>query len=104
ATDAGRVDQAKAVAVALELGVYGVARGARRRRHDRALLVEQPVEQRRFADVGPADNRHVDHWERRRPVRFIQRRLARSVFNLRLALSLRPICGGLRTIESLLLG
>ena len=34
ATDAGRVHQAKVVAVALELGVYSIAGGARRRRHD----------------------------------------------------------------------
>ena len=34
ATNSGRVHQAKAVAVALELGIDGVARGARRRRYD----------------------------------------------------------------------
>jgi hypothetical protein len=54
--DAGRVDDAERPPVPLQDGVHGVPRRARHLADDRALLLQQPVEQRRLADVRPADD------------------------------------------------
>src|SRR3712207_8471023 len=43
------------ISVELDACVDRVARGARDRRHDHALLAQQLVEQRRLADVGASD-------------------------------------------------
>ena len=53
--------------------VHRIARGAGDRRDDGALLAGERVEQRRFAHVGPADDRDLDA---RRGRRFFHRRLA----------------------------
>ena len=42
---------------AIEHAEHAMARGLRARRHDGKLLADQRVEQRRLADVGPADER-----------------------------------------------
>ena len=60
APHAGRVDQRVAAAVALERHVDRVARRARLVERDQALLAEQAVDQRRLADVRPADHRDAD--------------------------------------------
>ena len=59
ASDAGGVDDDVSAAVALNLRIDRVARGAGDRRHNGALLLQQPVEQRRLADVWPANDRHA---------------------------------------------
>ena len=57
AAQAGGVDEAQRAVVGLDDGVDRVARRAGHVVHDRALLADEPVEQRRLADVGPADDR-----------------------------------------------
>ena len=59
----GGVDEAQRPVVGLDHGVDGVAGRARHVVHDRALVADEPVEQRRLADVGPARR-----W-RHRPIR-----------------------------------
>jgi hypothetical protein len=56
ATDAGRVDDAELLLVPLQDRVDRVPRGARHLADDHPLFLEQPVDQRRLADVGPADD------------------------------------------------
>ena len=60
APHARRVDQHEAAPVALERHVHGVARRARLVEGDHALLADQPVDQRRLADVRPADHADAD--------------------------------------------
>ena len=57
AAHAGGVDEAQRAVVGLDDGVDGVARGARHVVDDRALVADQPVEQRRLPDVGAPDDR-----------------------------------------------
>ena len=77
AAHAGGVDQRVAAAVALEIEVDRIARRARLVEGDHPLLAEQRVDERRLADVRPADDRDLD---RRVGVGAIvgQRRLAGS--------------------------
>src|SRR5690606_4536482 len=56
AADPGRVDDHVAVLVDLHLHVDGVAGGAGDVGDDDPLLPDQPVEQRRLANVGTADD------------------------------------------------
>ena len=51
-----RVDQRHLVAGELRLALAAVARQARHVRDERGVLGREPVEERRLADVGPADN------------------------------------------------
>ena len=60
AAHAGRVDQHVGLAVALEGHVHRVARRARLVERDHALLAEQAVDQRRLADIRPADHADPD--------------------------------------------
>ena len=56
AAHAGGVDEADGPVGGLDDGVDGVAGRARQVVDDRALVADQPVEQRRLAHVGPADD------------------------------------------------
>ncbi len=58
AAHAGGVDEADGSLGGLHHGVDGVAGGAGGIVGDRALVTDQPVEQGRLPDVGPADQRH----------------------------------------------
>ena len=58
APDSRRIDKAQRVALELHYFVDRVARGARDRRHDGARGPSERVEQRRFADIRPPDDRH----------------------------------------------
>src|SRR5919197_247600 len=60
APKARRVDQPVADAAALERGVDRVPRRPRRRRDDHAGAAEDGVQERRLADVGPAEDRNPD--------------------------------------------
>ena len=60
AAQAGGVDQQERAAVVLEHGVDRVARRARHLRDDRALGADERVEERRLADVRPAEDRDAD--------------------------------------------
>ena len=75
AADARRVDEDILRALMHDRLVHRVARGAGDRRNDGPLLAGERVQQRRFADVRPADDRHLDS---RRGWRFFCRRLAAS--------------------------
>ena len=57
ATDSGRIDQKKSLALVIERRIDRIARGAGRRIDDRALDAREPIEQRRLADVGTSDQR-----------------------------------------------
>ena len=57
AADAGGVDEAQALAFVLDDFVDGVARGACNGRNDGPRSSGKRIEQRRFADVGTADDR-----------------------------------------------
>src|SRR5581483_387373 len=57
AANARRVDQDDRHSFELELRVHRVARRARRRAHERALVAQERVEQRRLADVRAAHDR-----------------------------------------------
>ena len=59
-SDSRGVDQRVALAAALEVDVDRVARRAGLVERDDALLAEDRVDERRLADVGPADDRHLD--------------------------------------------
>ena len=58
--DAGRVDEAEMRAAHLHQDVDRIARGARRLVDDRALVVDETVEERRLADVRTTDDGHAD--------------------------------------------
>ena len=60
ASHAGGVDQRVAAAVALERHEHRIARRARLIERDQALFAQQPIDQRRLADVRPADHRDAD--------------------------------------------
>ena len=60
AADAGGVEQFPALAFPLDRGVDRVAGGAPDRADDRPFLAANGIEQARFADVGPADDRQLD--------------------------------------------
>ncbi len=60
AAQPGGVDQRVGASAALEVEVDRVARRARLVEGDHPLLAEQRVDQRRLADVGPPDDRHLD--------------------------------------------
>ena len=57
APHAGGVDEHDRPVLGLDERVDRVAGGARHVVHDRAVLADEPVEQRALADVGPADDR-----------------------------------------------
>ena len=57
---AGGVDQRVAAAIAFEVDLDGVARGAGHVERDHALFAHQGVDQRRLADVGTADDGQLD--------------------------------------------
>ena len=54
--EAGRVDDGEGEIGELRLPLAPVARDARAVVDERELLADEPVEQRRFADIGPADD------------------------------------------------
>ena len=56
----GGIDQQEFAAVTLERHHDAVARGAGLLAGDDAFLADQPIDQRRLADVGPADDGHAD--------------------------------------------
>ena len=56
----GGVDQRVAPGAAIEVEIDRIARSARLFEGDDALLAQQRVDQRRFADVGPADDRDAN--------------------------------------------
>src|SRR5436853_270719 len=58
--NAGRIDQAKALSIVLDLGIHGVPRSAWYRRDDHSFFSAEAVDQRRFSDIRPADYRDVD--------------------------------------------
>ena len=61
------VDEADRAVVGLDHRVDGVAGGAGQVVHDGALLADEPVEQRRLADVGAADDGDREHLVGQRP-------------------------------------
>ena len=56
--DAGGVEQGEGHALEHQLAFDQVAGGARQVGHDRPLAAAEPVEQARFAHIGPAHDRH----------------------------------------------
>ena len=60
ASHAGGIDERVATAVALERHEHRVARRARLIERDQALLAQQPIDERRLADVRPADHRDAN--------------------------------------------
>ncbi len=66
--DAGGVKNAERALLPLEHGVNRIPRRPRHVAHDRPLLAQQSIEERRLADVRPADDRHagLDLLDRRR--------------------------------------
>ncbi len=57
ASHAGGIDQCIRLAIALERHEHRIARGAGLIERDQALFAEQTIDQRRLADVRPADDR-----------------------------------------------
>jgi hypothetical protein len=55
--DSAGVDQGKAFSIPIRFTVNAIARDARLVADNRAPLADQAIEQRRLADVRPADNR-----------------------------------------------
>ncbi len=60
ASNPGGVDEHVAHAVLFEHGVDGIAGGPRHLADQKALVTQEPVDQRRLADVGAADDRDRD--------------------------------------------
>ncbi len=60
AADAGGVDEDVFHAVMQQALIHGIARGAGHRRDDGPLLAHQRIQQRGFADVRAANDRHFD--------------------------------------------
>ena len=58
--ETGGVDQDERALAALEHGVDRVAGGARDLAHDQPLAAQEPVDEARLADVGPAEDRNAD--------------------------------------------
>ena len=53
------IEDAQPALPPLQHDVHWIARGPRHRVDHHPLLAKQPVDERRFADVGPADNRDL---------------------------------------------
>ena len=79
AADSRSINEAEALAVALDDLVDGIARSSSNRRNDRAIRTGQLIEQSRLANVRTSDDRNFDfggsHRRRRGPTALIRQRL-----------------------------